>query len=118
MKEKFAITQILFKHFSLMTKGNPTCKLYYVTTGKWVDDQNLKAVIDTNVKELKDLGLFEDVIFIPCDAQKIQKLFRCRACAQCKRGHFFGLCLYDVPKDVPFHVPLFLYRPQFQYGRW
>ena len=76
MKEKFAITQILFKHFSLMTKGNPTCKLYYVTTGKWVDDQNLKAVIDTNVKELKDLGLFEDVIFIPCDAQKIQKLYR------------------------------------------
>ena len=24
------------------------------------------------LKELKDLGLFEDVVFIPCDAQKIQ----------------------------------------------
>ena len=76
MKEKFAITQILFKHFSLMTKGNPLCKLYYITTGKWTDDQSLNAVIDTNVKELKDLGLFEDVVFIPCDAQKIQKLYR------------------------------------------
>ena len=76
IKEKFAITQILFKHFSLMTKGNPLCKLYYVTAGKWVDDQNLTAVINNNVKELKDMGLFEDVFFVPCDAQKIQKLYR------------------------------------------
>ena len=53
MKEKFAITQILFKHFSLMTKGNPLCKLYYITAGKWTDDQSLNAVIDTNVKRIK-----------------------------------------------------------------
>lgn len=76
MKEKFAITQILFKNFNLMTKGNPLCKLYYVTTGKLTDDQNLGAVIDTNVKELKDLGLFKDVVFIQCDAEKMQKLYR------------------------------------------
>jgi hypothetical protein len=76
MKEKFAITQILFKYFGLMTKGNPLCKLYYITTGKWTDDQKLQAVIDTNVKELKDMGIFENVIFISCDAQKIQKLYR------------------------------------------
>ncbi|HED37155.1 MAG TPA: AIPR protein, partial [Ignavibacteria bacterium] len=78
VKEKFDITQRLFKNFSLMTKGNPSCKLHYVTTGKWSDDQNLKAVIDTNINELKDLKLFneDEVIFIPCDAQKIQKLYR------------------------------------------
>lgn len=76
VKERFDITQILFRHFSLMTRGNPLCKLYYITTGKWVDDQSLKAVIDANVKELKDLALFKDVLFIPCDAQKIQKLYR------------------------------------------
>lgn len=76
IKEKFAITQILFDNFSLMTKGNPLCKLYYITTGKWVDDKSLEAVINTNVKELKELNLFDDVLFNPCDAPKIQKLYR------------------------------------------
>jgi len=76
VKNKFDIVQILFEKFSLMTKGNPLFKLYYVTTGKWLDDGSLKAVIDKNIQELKDLNLFEDVIFIPCGASEIQKLYR------------------------------------------
>lgn len=76
MKEKFAITQVLFKNFKLMTRGNPVCKLYYITTGQWVEEVSLGAVIKSNVKELKDLNIFEDVLFNPCDALKIQKLYR------------------------------------------
>lgn len=77
VKEKFDITQKLFKNFNLMTKGNPVCKLYYITTGKWTDDQSLTAVINTGVKELKDLDIsFSKVNFIPRDANDIQKLYR------------------------------------------
>ncbi|KJU84917.1 hypothetical protein MBAV_002889, partial [Candidatus Magnetobacterium bavaricum] len=61
---------MLIANFNLMTKGKPLCKLYYITTGNWLGDQNLQAVIDTNVKELKELGLFSNVIFYPCDVDK------------------------------------------------
>lgn len=46
-----------------MTKGNPLCKLYYVTTGQWSDDSSLRAVIEQTRKELTDTNLFTEVLF-------------------------------------------------------
>lgn len=70
------ITQKIFTNYPRMTKGKPTCKLYYVTTGRWIDDQALNAVITANTKELEDTALFESVSFEPVDSNQIQKYYR------------------------------------------
>ena len=61
---------------SKFKRGNPTCKLYYVTTGCWVGDATLEARRKTVVDDLKTLGLFSVVEFSPIDADSIQRLHR------------------------------------------
>lgn len=60
---------------ALMVNRRPNCKLYYVTTGKWLDDQNLIAIVNGGKKEVDDSGLFDNVSFSPLGANEIQKLF-------------------------------------------
>lgn len=60
---------------SYMVNRRPICKMYYVCTGKWVNDQNLSAVIDSGVSEVDTIGIFEDVQFEPYGASEIQKLY-------------------------------------------
>jgi hypothetical protein len=60
---------------SRFKRGKPTCRLYYVTTGKWVGDQNLEARRQAAVNDLSTLNIFRDVEFIPVDADSLQKLY-------------------------------------------
>lgn len=56
--------------------GNPVCRLFYVTTGKWVDEPDLIAR-QTSVKgDLDGSGLFREVSFECIDAQRLQKYYR------------------------------------------
>ena len=55
---------------------SPSLKLYYATTGKWLDDQNLTVIINSGIKDLKALGIFYDVKFIPIDSDKLKSLYR------------------------------------------
>lgn len=57
-------------------KENPICKLYFVTTGSWNEDQNHLAVIETAKRELKAFNIFESVFFFPLGANEIGKLYR------------------------------------------
>ena len=57
-------------------KENPTIKLFYCTTGKWVDDQNLLAVINQGISDLEQLNLFEKVVFSPLGAKEIATSYR------------------------------------------
>jgi len=57
-------------------RENPTCKLYYVTTGTLNDDQNMKAVIETAENELVSTNLFSKVSFTPLGANEIAKMYR------------------------------------------
>ncbi len=57
-------------------KGKPKCLLYYVTTGKWVDDQNCKARIAMSESDLQEIGIFNEVVFVPVDADTLQKMYR------------------------------------------
>ncbi len=57
-------------------KENPTCKLYFVTTGDWNEDQNHIAVINSTKRELESSNLFESVLFYPIGAKEIGKLYR------------------------------------------
>jgi cold shock CspA family protein len=61
---------------SIKMEGRPSLKLYFATTGKWLDDANLLAVINSNIKDLKSTDLFEEVKFIPIDANKLKSLYR------------------------------------------
>jgi hypothetical protein len=56
---------------------NPTCFLYYVTTGRWnPDDATLEGRRQAEVDDLKNSRLFTDVHFEPIDAEKLHKLYR------------------------------------------
>ncbi|KAI9129976.1 AIPR family protein [Acaryochloris sp. CCMEE 5410] len=57
-------------------KENPTIKLYYCTTGKWVDDQNLLAVINQGKTDLEQANLFEEIFFNPYGAKEVARSFR------------------------------------------
>ncbi len=58
-----------------LQKGNPTCHLYYVTTGQWTKDANLTIRAESEVKQLQEMRLFSKVEFTPIDAEQIQKLY-------------------------------------------
>lgn len=75
MKKQKEIWEAVISKSSYMIHRRPNCKLYYATTGKWVDDQNLRAVISSGSQEIEDSGLFEDVLFEPYGATELQKLY-------------------------------------------
>ena len=57
-------------------RENPTIKLYYITTGKWKDDTNLKGVIENGLGNLEQTNLFEKVIFNPLGARELAIAYR------------------------------------------
>ena len=69
------VMSALYARVSKFKRGNPACRLYYVTTGKWVGDANLEARRRTAIDDLQGLGLFRDVEFTPVGADSIQKLY-------------------------------------------
>lgn len=74
--EKFAeISNYLYSkasHFS----DNPILKAYFVTTGKWLNDKNLKGVISFNKDRLEQKNLFEKIVITPLGAKEIAKSYR------------------------------------------
>jgi len=57
-------------------KENPTLKLYYVTTGKWLNDENLLAVINNGITTLEQKNLFEKINITPYGAKEIANSYR------------------------------------------
>lgn len=76
LKKNKEIWEAIIDKSAYMINRRPIGKLFYVTTGKWVNDQNLKAVISSGVNELEDSGLFSEVIFEAYGASDIQKLYQ------------------------------------------
>jgi hypothetical protein len=70
------IMDAVYAHSSKFKRGKPAARLYYVTTGKWVGDPNLEARRLSIVADLEKQNIFEDVEFIPVDADAIQRLYR------------------------------------------
>lgn len=73
--EAASIMSTIYALSPRFTRGNPACRLYYVTTGRWVDDTNLVARQQAIVDDLKTTNLFRDVEFIDVDADTIQRLY-------------------------------------------
>lgn len=57
-------------------KYNPLCKLFYVTTGKWVGDVNLTAIIESGREDLESTNLFDEVHIIPVGARDLATYYR------------------------------------------
>lgn len=75
VEEAAAIMGAIYARSSKFTRGNPVCRLYYVTTGKWVGDANLLARRQTVLDDLEGTRLFREVDFTPLDADAVQRLY-------------------------------------------
>lgn len=71
-----AVMSSVYDRSSKFKRGNPTCKLYYVTTGTWMGDTVLEARRAAVIDDLMALRLFREVEFVPIDASAIQRLYR------------------------------------------
>ena len=65
----------IYKNSIKMDKS-PVLKLYYATTGRWLNDRNLLTIIESGLKDLNLTDLFCEVKFIPIDADKLKSLYR------------------------------------------
>lgn len=72
----YEMKEFIYDNAEYMTESNPKLSMYYVTTGKWVDDKTLVKVKERNEKELQNLNIFSETKFIPCGAAEIQSLYR------------------------------------------
>jgi len=75
VSEAAAIATAIFDRSSKFTRGNPSCRLYYVTTGRWTDDANLVARKRTVEEDLSTTRLFGEVSLTPIDADAVQRLY-------------------------------------------
>ena len=57
-------------------KTNPSIKAYYATTGTWMDDVNLLAVLRTGENELEEKNLFDKVKIKALGARELTALYR------------------------------------------
>ncbi len=69
------LTDDIYK-LSINFPCNPSCSMYYVTTGKWEDDSNLLHRIDAAKETLKATGLFGGIEFIPIDADYLKTIYK------------------------------------------
>ncbi|MBW4647321.1 MAG: AIPR family protein [Kastovskya adunca ATA6-11-RM4] len=74
--QKEKILRHIYTKSSIFRRGNPQLKLYYVTTGKWQDDDKLKARIENELSTLEELNIFRTLpAFEAVDAKKLQQFF-------------------------------------------
>lgn len=66
----------LYEQGAKFRPGNPSCRLYYVTTGVWQGDHDLEVRRATVEEDLRSMQIFRDVEFICVDAEALQQLYR------------------------------------------
>lgn len=55
---------------------NPSCCIYYVTTGKWTNDDFLTKLVEDERQNIEKLNYFSEVSYIPIDAQYLQTIYK------------------------------------------
>ena len=65
----------IYKRSGQFKRGNPICRLFYITTGRWTNDRNLEARRQGVVEDLQQLGLFREIEFLPVGADGIQRFY-------------------------------------------
>lgn len=72
VRELRAIMSWLYEQSNSFKRGRPACELNFVTTGQWVDDRGLTAVIGKLVARIRATNLFDEVTLRPWGASEIQ----------------------------------------------
>ena len=75
VKDAAEIMSEVYKRAQNFKHGNPACRLFYVTTGRWQSDQNLETRRSQTETDLKATNLFRDVEFQCIGTDGIQKLY-------------------------------------------
>jgi hypothetical protein len=73
---KAKIATHIYSKSSMMLRGRPLCKMYYITTGKWTDDKNLVRRMSAKKHEIEDKNIFEKVEIQALGADEIRKLYQ------------------------------------------
>ena len=76
IKDRAKLTDHIYGRSDKMTRRKPNLHLYYVTTGRWTGEAAPQGRIDSEVQDLKDTDLFEDVCLTPVDANLLQTYYR------------------------------------------
>jgi hypothetical protein len=66
----------IYQHSSKFRRGNPICRMYYVTTGNWTNDTTLEARRQNAIQDLQATNMFREVTFATLGAEGIQRLYR------------------------------------------
>lgn len=75
VKKLQAIKDFIYES-SIDMDVNPVCSMYYITTGEWKNDQNVRAVIEEGENDLKKTNLFSKVYLDPIDSEKLKNIYR------------------------------------------
>jgi hypothetical protein len=69
------IMSSIYDRSSKFKRGNPACRMFYVTTGKWLGDPVLESRRQAAIVDLQSTGQFDEVDFGCMGADAIQKLY-------------------------------------------
>lgn len=75
IRDVAAVMNAIYSHSGRFVRGNPICRLHYVTTGKWQNDANLVARLQAVIEDLQATRLFREVTFTCFGADEVQKLY-------------------------------------------
>ena len=98
VSEAAKIMSAVYERSGKFERGNPTCRLFYATTGKWLAEATPEARRANAVSDLRDTGLFGGIEFSCIGADTIQKFYN-----QTKNGiarEFMFTSRVDAP-EVP-----------------
>jgi hypothetical protein len=73
--EAAAIMEAIYSKSSKFTRGNPICRLFYVTTGRWQSEPQLEARRVNAQEDVQGSGLFREVEFSCIGADGLQRLY-------------------------------------------
>jgi hypothetical protein len=72
--------------------SNPSCRMYYVTTGTWAGDHDLEARRTAAINDLEATHMFSSVDCTPIDVEKLHMLY-----LRTKRALS---CTFEFPKQI------------------
>ena len=75
IQKKKEIWESIITMSEFMVNRRPNCRLYYVCTGKWIEDQNLSAIIENGHEEIDGIGIFDLVSVYPLGAFEVQRFY-------------------------------------------
>lgn len=71
-----SIMAFIYANSIKFRRHRPSLFLAFVTTGQWKDDVYLNGKIAKGVERLEEMGLFEDVKFLPMGFDELQKSYQ------------------------------------------